>query len=804
MDTIYAEGQRRYVESLSAYARQFVSQMQKPHVERIEGLSPAIAIEQQNLGNTPRSTVGTTTEIYDYLRILMARIAEPHCPDCGISIGTQTADEVVEKIMALPQGTKLYLMAPAGIDVGQQYDTLWEELRANGYARIRVDGQTYSLDDPPNIDRRRKHEVEVVVDRIIVNASTRSRTAESIEAALAIGRGVLHVAEHQKDVVETQWPVTIHSQHLACDRCGRSFERLTPHSFSFNSYLGWCRACEGIGTQTGANPAALLNNGRLSLAEGAVKLWPDVNRKVSQWMLAALAAGTGIPINTPFEELDGRQRRVVMYGTDQRWLDVYSGGRGKKNEPPVFRFQFKGLYPALEEAARLSPALRGKLEHLVDEVECAACGGSRLRDDAAAAQFRGQTIDQLCRQPLGQLQQTISKWKLSARERKIAGELLREISGRLQFLNDVGLDYLTLSRPASTLSGGEAQRIRLASQLGSGLTGVLYVLDEPTIGLHPRDNLRLISALHKLRDLGNTLVLVEHDREVISSSDAVVDFGPGAGKNGGQIVAQGSPDKVGRRRGSVTGPYLSGKKAIPVPTDRRISEDGHFANAAVLRGNDAQGVKSDRTKSTKVSDASSKAATRRPLSPDFLSVFGGRHNNLQNIDVQIPLGTFTAVTGVSGSGKSSLINDVLYSALARRLHRAGTVPGAHDRLEGAEHINKVIRVDQQPLGNSPTSNPATFTGVFELIRTLFAQLPDSKIRGYTARRFSFNVPGGRCEDCEGNGQRCIEMHFLPDVWVECETCRGHRYNPETLAVRFHGHSIADVLEHDLRRGGEAV
>jgi len=794
MDTIYAEGQRRYVESLSAYARQFVSQMQKPALDHIEGLSPAIAIEQKNFGHTPRSTVGTVTEIYDYLRVLMARVGTPYCPDCDAVIGTQTADEIVDKILSESSGTKLYVMAPVQIDVGQRYETLWEEIRAKGYVRIRVDGQTHSLDSPPSIDRRRKHRVEVVIDRIAVRKNARARIADSVENALAFGGGVLHVAYPQDDVPEPRWRVAVHSQHLACDKCGRSFEPLTPHSFSFNSSLGWCSACEGLGTQTGANPAALLRDGSLTLAEGAVRLWPDVKKKLSQAMLAALSAGTGVPLDVPLADLSMRQRRIIMHGTEDQWFDVPAPGRRKKTARPMFRFQFKGLYPALEEASRLSPSFRTKLEHLVDEVECTTCGGSRLRDDAAAVRFRNRTVGQYGQMPLGQLQQTMGRWRLSARERKIAGELVREIRSRVKFLNDVGLEYLTLARAGPTLSAGEAQRIRLASQLGSGLCGVLYVLDEPTIGLHPRDNRRLIKALGKLRDLGNTLVVVEHDREIIEGSDAVLDFGPGAGKAGGQIVARGTPQQLAGRRKSVTGPYLTGKKAIPIPSNRRIAACG-------LAISDETGSQTSRKRKTKTRPprsqsrgvASPSPESRAP-SPDWLTIRGARHNNLKNIDVRIPLGTLTAVTGPSGSGKSSLIEDVLYAALARSLHRASTVPGDHDEIQGVEQINKVIRVDQQPLGNSPTSNPATYTGVFELIRMLYAQLPEAKLRGYSTRRFSFNVPGGRCEECEGAGQLCIEMHFLPDVWVQCDTCQGRRYNPETLAVRYHGQSIADVLE----------
>ncbi|MFV1966311.1 MAG: excinuclease ABC subunit UvrA [Pirellulaceae bacterium] len=769
MDTIYAEGQRRYVESLSAYARQFVSQMQKPLLDHIDGLSPAIAIEQKNLGNTPRSTVGTVTEIYDYLRVLMARAGQPYCPDCNVTIGTQTVDEIVDKIMAEPNGSRLYLMTPIEIDVGREYDSLWEEIRSAGYARVRLDGRTYSMDALPRIDRRRRHHVEIVVDRIVVQAKDRSRITDSVETTLALGRGVLHAARPEAEVAEEHWPVTVHSQHLACGPCGRSFEPLTPHHFSFNSHLGWCPTCEGLGVQTGTNPAALLRDAKRSLADGAVSLWPDLDRQVSQRMLASMARAKSIPLDIPFEQLGARDRRLILHGTGDDWFDVpLAGIEDGVKRPAAFRFQFKGLYPALEEASRLSPSFRARLEPFVDEVDCSTCGGSRLRDDAAAVRFEGHTVGELCRLPLGRLQEVVTQWKLSSRDREIAGELIREMEGRVRFLNDVGLEYLSLSRGAMTLSNGEAQRIRLASQLGSGLCGVLYVLDEPTIGLHPRDNTRLIRALHQLRNLGNTLVVVEHDREVIENSDAVCDFGPGAGRNGGEIVAQGRPCQLAGRRGSVTGPYLSGKKAIPIPTNRRMPSRG-------------------------VQNADS-TAKNPGFSREWLTICGAKQNNLRDIDVRIPLGTFTAVTGPSGSGKSSLIDDIVYRSLARTLHRANTVPGAHREIQGVERINKVIRVDQQALGNSPTSNPATYTGVFELIRALYAQLPEAKLRGYTARRFSFNVAGGRCEACEGNGQRCIEMHFLPDVWVECGTCHGQRYNPETLAVTYHGRSVSDVLD----------
>ncbi len=785
MDTIYAEGQRRYVESLSSYARQFVGQMQKPALEHIEGLSPAIAIEQKHMGHTPRSTVGTVTEIYDYLRILMARLGTPYCPACDIPIGTQTSDEIVDKILSEPEGTKLYLMAPLEVEVGEKYENLWTDIRSRGYVRMRVDGQTYSLDEPPQIDRRRKHLVEVVVDRVNVRPDVRGRIAETVETALTLGKGVLHVAYPEPDVAEPKWRTEIHSQHFACDRCGRSFEKLTPHSFSFNSSLGWCPACEGLGTQTGANPAALLRDPKLSLAEGAVGLWPSVSTPLFQAMLAALSAHARVPIDVPFDQLNAKQRRVIFHGTGDEWIDVFPVGQ-KKADRPLLRFQFKGLYPALEDAARLSPALRSKWEHLVGEVECSTCGGSRLRDDASSVRLVNQTIDDLCRRPLGDLVAQFESWKPDERQRKIAGELVREVASRLRFLVDVGLEYLTLGRPAPTLSGGEAQRIRLASQVGSGLCGVLYVLDEPTIGLHPRDNRRLLGALEKLRDLGNTLLVVEHDRDVVAAADQLLDFGPAAGEGGGQIVARGTPAQVGRKRGSVTGPYLSGKKAIPVPTNRRMANRTETAPSTAPSG-----------KKKPRSRAATPANSRPALPPapgGWLEIVGARHNNLRNVTASIPLGCLAVVTGVSGSGKSSLVEDVLYSSLARTLHRASTTPGQHDTIRGIEQINKVIRVDQQPLGQTPTSNPATYTGVFELIRTLYSQLPEARVRGYTPRRFSFNVPGGRCEACEGNGQICIEMHFLPDVWVECETCRGRRYNPETLGVTYHGQSIADVLD----------
>ena len=804
MDTIYAEGQRRYVESLSSYARQFVNQLEKPKVEQIEGLSPAIAIEQKNLGSTPRSTVGTVTEIYDYLRILMARLGTPHCPDCDEVIGTQTSDDVVDKIMAYDDGQRLMLLAPVEPDTNQTYEQLWEEIQTNGFVRVRVDNVTHGIDEVPVLNRRSRHNVEIVVDRIVVKQSSRSRIADSIESALSIGRGVVNVAEPQDEVPEQHWRVVKHSQHLSCSCCGRSFDTLTPNSFSFNSQLGWCQDCEGIGTQTGASPAAIMNDAELSLKQGAVLLWPDMKSPLSQAMLKAWTTGTGVPIDTPFSQMEARHRRMVFYGTAERWFEVKDkAGKVKLS------FQYKGAYPTMEEAARLSAQLRQRMQSLIGEVECGCCGGSRLRDDAAAVRFRGITVDGICRLPNQVLAKTLKSWKLDKREKKIAGELIREIVGRVDFLNDVGLEYLTLNRTAASLSNGEAQRIRLASQLGSGLCGVLYVLDEPTIGLHPRDNTRLLKALHRLRDLGNTLIVVEHDKEVIASSDAICDFGPKAGVGGGEIVAQGTPEELGKKRGSVTGPYLSGKKAIPMPLNRRpVLDPKKFPQSVVKKTKATKkktpAVKADVAKKLGKAEVAALANVKinsTDMLTNTLDVVDAKHNNLKNIEVKFPLETLTVVTGPSGCGKSSLVNDILFKALARRLHRSTQTPGAHRGIRGIEQINKVIRVDQTPLGNSPSSNPATYTGAFDAIRDLFAHLPDAKLRGYTARRFSFNVPGGRCEECCGNGQKCIEMHFLPDVWVECETCKGRRYNDETLAVRYQDKSIDDVLKMSC---GEAV
>ncbi len=736
LDTIYAEGQRRYLESLSAYARQFLGQIAKPKVEHVEGLSPAISIEQKNPSRSPRSTVGTVTEIYDYMRVLWARIGTPYCPKCDVPIGTQTSDEIVDKILNLPEGTRVLLLAPIERAGNEDYADLFAREKANGFARVRVDGEVHELDKPPSVDRRSRHSVELVVDRIIIRRQQRSRIAESAEMALSIGNGWIMLAPLDGGR-ELRF-----SQRRSCTQCGTSYEELTPHHFSFNTRLGWCETCEGLGTQQGASVNLIISQPRASIRAGAIAGWENINdNPFLLGMVARIADFLGFGLDRPWCELSDEQRHGILYGTGGHWFDRGNG----------VRFQWKGFYPAIDEATKSSWQYRQRLSHLTTEIPCQRCGGSRLRPDAAAVRIGGSTIVEVCRLPLDACHRFFTKLKLDPRRRKVAGEVLAEIRDRLRFLVEVGLDYVTLYRSAPTLSGGESQRIRLASQIGSGLTGVLYVLDEPTIGLHPRDNRRLIAALSHLRDLGNTLLMVEHDRDVITRSDHVLDFGPGAGADGGRIVAATTPGRLKRTSASLTGRYLAGKEVIPVPTERR-------------KGNG-----------------------------NTLQVIGARQNNLRNIDVDIPLGCFVAVTGVSGSGKSSLVNDILYAALARRIHRANTEPGGHDEIRGVEFIDKVINVDQTPIGNSPTSNPATYTGVFDQIRELFARLPQAKVRGYNVNRFSFNRPGGRCDACEGNGQRCIEMHFLPDVWITCETCGGTRYKTETLEVKYKGRSIADVL-----------
>jgi excinuclease ABC subunit A len=766
MDTLYAEGQRRYVESLSAYARQFLGQMPKPKLDHISGLSPAIAIEQKTVGHTPRSTVGTVTEIYDYLRILFARLGQPYCPACDIPVKTQTTDEVIEKILAYAVGTRLLLLAPQEVVVGASYTQLWERMGKDGYSRVRIDGITYRLDEVPEMDRRRKHQVEIVVDRVTIDPKQRGRLAESIESAMDLGQGVLIVSHVSEDAEETDWREDRFSLHFACEQCGRSFEELTPHNFSFNAPLGWCPACEGLGMQLGTDVAHIIADPRKSILKGAISTFPEVKPGTILFkMLKAIGDLHHFDLDVPFSKLSAGQQRIIFYGTGERWVPLEKGS--------LIRFQYKGLYPALEEASRVSFVYRQRLADMQGEVACTTCHGSRLRDDAGAVRFQGRTLQEVCEMPLGDSLAFFKALKLKTADKKVAGDLLTEVLGRLSFLVDVGLEYLNLSRPLPTLSGGESQRIRLAGQIGRALTGVLYVLDEPTIGLHPRDNARLLLSLKNLKELGNTLILVEHDREVLAAADRLYDFGPGAGRFGGTVVGMGTPKQLMKQDGSLTGKYLSGREEIPIPIERRMVTAEKATRAAGLLIKDA---------------------TARPTPGDgWLELLGARMHNLRDVDLRIPLGTFTVVTGVSGSGKSSLIEETLAKAIAKRLHRAQEPVGPHDEIVGLELINKIIQVDQQPLGSTPASNPATYTGVFDQIRELFAHLPEAKVRGYRPGRFSFNRAGGRCEACEGNGQKRIEMHFLPDVWVECEVCNGLRYNAETLAVKYRGRSISEVL-----------
>ncbi|MBI4719106.1 MAG: excinuclease ABC subunit UvrA [Planctomycetes bacterium] len=791
IDTVYAEGQRRYVESLSAYARQFLSRLSPAKVEHVTGLSPAICIEQKTTSKSPRSTVGTITEIYDYLRVLWTRLGVAYCPKCLVPISTQTSDEIVERILALGDGARVLLLAPVQPAAGETYEQLLRRERENGYRRARVDGALVALDADLGLDHRRDHRVELVVDRVALRRTQASRLADSVEQALSAGNGVLLVSRADDNGASSADSPREQrfSQHFSCAGCGRSYQELTPHHFSFNTRQGWCEACEGLGVQQGASPASIIVRPSRSLLDGAVAGWENVRAGSKlHALIAGLADHIGFDAHRAWNQLTETQRLKVLHGCGEDWITPR--GSSELND---LRFRWRGFYPAVSRATSISWQYRKRLEELVTEVACEACSGGRLRPESAAVRLFDRTLPEVCRWPLSQALAWFDGLKLSARQRKIAGELLHEVTARLRFLVDVGLDYVALGRTASTLSGGESQRIQLASQIGTGLTGVLYVLDEPTIGLHPRDNARLILALRKLRDLGNTLLLVEHDREVIESADHVLDFGPGAGAFGGEITAAAAPGELRGTPDSLTGRYLSNREAIPVPTNRRFvgtelrsdlqpddvaepgdAEAGDAATGQRHRGRSAAGRARDRL--------------------HWLVVHGARQHNLREIDVAFPLGRFVCVTGVSGSGKSTLVTDILYNALAARIHRARVVPGAHERISGVERIDKVINVDQSPLGLTPTSNPATYTGVFDAIRELYAKLPLSKVRGYTANRFSFNRPGGRCEACEGMGQRCIEMHFLPDVWVECENCRGTRYVPETLEVRYREKSIADVLE----------
>lgn len=838
MDTLYAEGQRRYVESLSAYARQFLGQMPKPRVDSIQGLSPAIAIEQKTVGSTPRSTVGTVTEIYDYLRVLYARLGTIHCPECNKPATKQTTDEIVESILslgdtpavtkangkkpskaaakkaaaaenAIQQKTRLLLLAPISVDRQTTYELTFERLQKNGYARVRVDGTSYELSEVPEIDHRRDHEIEVVVDRCTVDAKQRGRIADSVEAALDLGKGVIRVVVADRNLEEADWKDHVFSLHLSCLDCGLSFDTPSPQQFSFNSPLGWCWSCEGLGTEFGANQALLITSPERSLMDGAIGALPSPKTNAAFCrMLEAISAQFDIPLDQPWYLLNASQQRTILYGSEDRWVTVPAVKGSPKQASEEFRFRFAGLFPTIEKAARMSFAHRRSLMNMGGEKDCSVCSGSRLQDVASHVQLKNTTMPQFCSMPLDKALQFLQTLKPTKAEKQIAGDLLTESIHRLKFLVDVGLNYLTLNRSMPTLSGGESQRIRLAGQVGRSLTGVLYVLDEPTIGLHPRDNGRLLSALQRLRDLGNTVLLVEHDREVIEAADQLYDFGPGAGRLGGTIVAKGAPNQVKKLAAdSLTAGYLSGEQGIPVPTNRRMdSKEQPPANdeKSVKKGRAAVKAAAKKLASEKVASKKKKAAKKTiTVVPDtgrrWLQLIGASQNNLQDVDLDIPLATFTCITGVSGSGKSSLVMNTLARAVARKLNLVTSAPGLHKDLVGIEHLSKIVVVDQNPIGNTPASNPATYTGVFEHIRTLFTSMPDSRVRGFGPGRFSFNRAGGRCEDCEGMGQQKIEMHFLPDVWVECTTCRGKRYNEETLSVKFNDHSIADVLEMPIEK-----
>ncbi len=726
-DTIYAEGQRRYVESLSAYARQFLEQMEKPDVDSIEGLSPAISIEQKTTSKNPRSTVGTVTEIYDYLRVLFARIGVPHCPQCGSVITAQTVQQMVDRVMTLPAGTRLVVLAPVVRGRKGEYRKLFFDLRRQGYVRVRVNGQLHELAEEIELTRTKKHTIEVIVDRLVVKDTLGTRLADSLETALRLADGVVQV-----EVPEG--PSFVFSERLACVACGISFPEVSPRMFSFNNPYGACASCGGIGTRYEIDPERIVPDPAKSLAAGALAPWAGQPGSLFKQTLRVLAKRHRFSLDTAWLMLPKKTRDVILHG---------EGGGG-----------FEGVVKLLERRYKetLSEDTRLEVERFMTERDCPACKGSRLRPETLSVKIAGRSIADVVRFSIKSARQFFDTLSLSDRDMLIARRVLKEIRERLGFLSQVGLDYLTLDRPAATLSGGEGQRIRLATQIGSSLVGVLYILDEPSIGLHQRDNSRLLDTLKRLRDLGNTVLVVEHDEETIRSADYVVDLGPGAGELGGHLVAVGTPDEIMANPASLTGQFLAGVQRIALP------------------------------------------AARRKPNGKFLTIHNPREHNLKGMAVKIPLGTFTAVTGVSGSGKSTLVNDILYHALAQMLHRAQDRPGAHDRIEGAQHLDKVIDIDQSPIGRTPRSNPATYTGVFTLIRTLMARTPDARVRGYQPGRFSFNVKGGRCEACQGDGLVKIEMHFLPDVYVTCEVCKGKRYNHETLEVHYKGRNIAQILD----------
>ena len=753
-DTIYAEGQRRYVESLSAYARQFLGLMEKPDVEFIEGLSPAISIEQKSTSKNPRSTVGTVTEIYDYLRLLFARIGVPYCYSCGKKIQRQTVQQIVDNILCLPQKSRIQILAPLVRGRKGEYRELFEEARRDGFVRVRVDGNVTDLESDIKLDKNKKHDIEVIIDRLVIDKNLGNRLTDSIETALKLASGLVIV-----DVIDGD--ELFFSEHFACIDCGISYEELTPRMFSFNSPYGACEECNGLGTTMEIDPDLVVPNKNLSINQGAIKPWGEAREGWYFTQMQSVAQKYGIDLNAPFKDLSQEHKEIIFYGTGDEEVKMMYTSASRKAQAEFIR-PYEGIINNIQRRYHQTSSsyIRNWIEGFMNVKPCPACGGARLRKESLSVKINKTNIDQVTRFSVKHAQSFFDKLKLSKREQTISHQILKEINERLNFLVNVGLDYLTLDRASGSLSGGEAQRIRLATQIGSQLVGVLYILDEPSIGLHQRDNRRLIETLVTLRDIGNTVIVVEHDRDTILNADFVVDLGPGAGNGGGEIVALGTPEEITKNKDSITGDYLVGRRTIEIPSERR--------------GGNGKNV--------------------------FLKKVSG--NNLKSFNVKFPLGVFTCVTGVSGSGKSTLINETLYPILLRHFYHGKKAPLAYDSIEGLEHIDKVINIDQSPIGRTPRSNPATYTGVFTYIRDLFAQLPESKLRGYQPGRFSFNVKGGRCEACEGDGIIKIEMHFLPDVYVTCEVCKGKRYNRETLEIKYRGKSIADVLDMTVAEGLE--